>query len=39
MRVVLSRNTPIRVHPSIILQPKKETLIHIFGLPKIDTYF
>jgi hypothetical protein len=25
--VVPSRNTPIRVHPSIILQPNKETLI------------
>jgi hypothetical protein len=27
VRVVPSRNSPIRVHPSIILQPKKEILL------------
>jgi hypothetical protein len=31
VRVVPSRNTPIKVHPSVILQPKKETLVESLG--------
>jgi hypothetical protein len=34
VRVVPSQNTPIRVHPSIILQPKKETLLLIQQLQR-----